>query len=142
MVAQSCPTLCNPMDYSLQGSSVHGTFQTRYWSGLPFPSPGDLSHPAIEPRSPALPAGSLPSEPPGKPSSILGWMINNMVALTELSSYSIKYVPPSPVGSVPGWERSPGEGNGNPVQYSCLEIPWAEEPGRLQSMGSQNAGHD
>ena len=38
-----------------------------YWSGLPFPSPGDLSNPAIEPGSPALQAEALPSEPPGKP---------------------------------------------------------------------------
>ena len=35
-----------------------------YWSGLPFPSPGDLSDPVIEPRSPALQADTLPSEPP------------------------------------------------------------------------------
>ena len=34
------------------------------------------------------------------------------------------------------------EGNGNPLQYSCLEIPWAEEPGRLQSMASWRVGHD
>ncbi|KAI4548704.1 hypothetical protein MG293_001034 [Ovis ammon polii] len=51
-VAQSCPTLCDPMDCSLPGSSVHGIFQ--YWSGLSFPSPGDLPNPRIEPRSPAL----------------------------------------------------------------------------------------
>ena len=38
-----------------------------YWSGLPFPSPGDLPDPEIEPRSPALRADTLPSEPPGKP---------------------------------------------------------------------------
>ena len=42
-----------------------------YWSGLPFPSPGDLPNPAIEPRSPTLQADALPSEedalPPGKP---------------------------------------------------------------------------
>ena len=37
-----------------------------YWSGLSFPSPGDLPDPGIEPRSPALQADSLPSEPPGK----------------------------------------------------------------------------
>ena len=36
------------------------------WSGLPFPSPGDLPDPGIEPRSPALQADALPSEPPGK----------------------------------------------------------------------------
>ena len=38
-----------------------------YWSGLPFPSPGDLPDPGIEPRSPALQADALPFEPPGKP---------------------------------------------------------------------------
>ena len=37
-----------------------------YWGGLPFPSPGDLSHPETEPTSPALQADSLPSKPPGK----------------------------------------------------------------------------
>ena len=40
--------------------------------------------------------------------------------------------------SMPGLGRSPGEGNGTPLQYSFLEIPWMEEPGRLQSMGSQS----
>ena len=38
-----------------------------YWSGEPFPSPGGLPNPGIKPRSPALEAGPLPSEPPGKP---------------------------------------------------------------------------
>ena len=38
-----------------------------YWSGLPFPSPGDLPDPGIKPRSPALQADALTSEPPGKP---------------------------------------------------------------------------
>ena len=38
-----------------------------YWSGLPFPSPGDLPHPGIEPRSPALQADALTSQPAGKP---------------------------------------------------------------------------
>ena len=38
-----------------------------YWSGLPFPSPGDLPDPEIEPRSPTLQAGTLTSEPSGKP---------------------------------------------------------------------------
>ena len=46
------------------------------------------------------------------------------------------------LGSIPGLGRSPGEGNGNPLQYSCLEIPWTEEPGGLQSMGSLRVGHD
>ena len=41
--------------------------------------------------------------------------------------------------SIPGLVRSPGEGNGTPLQYSCLEIPWTEEPGGLQSMGPQKS---
>ena len=39
--------------------------------------------------------------------------------------------------SIPGSERSPGEGIGNPLQYSFLEIPWTEGPGKLQSIGLQ-----
>ena len=45
-------------------------------------------------------------------------------------------------GWFPGPGRSPGEGQGNPLQYSCLEHPWTEEPGGLQSMGSHRVGHD
>ena len=45
-----------------------------YWSGLPFSSPADLPNPWIEPKSPALQADSLPSEPPGKPSRYIGWV--------------------------------------------------------------------
>ena len=44
-----------------------GFSRQEYWSGLPFPSPGDLPNPGIEPRSPALEADALTSEPPGKP---------------------------------------------------------------------------
>ena len=42
-------------------------FRQEYWSGKPFPSPGDLPNPGTEPSAPALQADSLPSEPPGKP---------------------------------------------------------------------------
>ena len=42
-------------------------------------------------------------------------------------------------GLIPGLGRSPEEGNGTPLQYSCLENPWTEEPGRLQSMGLQKS---
>ena len=44
-----------------------GFFRQEYWSWLPFPFPGDLPDPGIEPRSPALQADSLPTEPLGKP---------------------------------------------------------------------------
>ena len=42
------------------------------------------------------------------------------------------------LGSIPGSGRSPGERNGNPLQYTCWKISWTEEPARLQSMGSQS----
>ena len=67
LVVQSCMTLCDPMDFSPPGSSVHGISRQEYWSGLPFPSPVDLPNPGIKPGSPELQADSLPSEPPGKP---------------------------------------------------------------------------
>ena len=50
-----------------QASLSMGFSRQEYWSGLPFPSPGDLSNPGIEPGSPALEADTLTSEPPGKP---------------------------------------------------------------------------
>ena len=65
LVAQSCPTLCDSMNCSLPGSSVHGIFQARILERVLFPSPGDLPDPWNEPGSPALQADSLPSEPPG-----------------------------------------------------------------------------
>ena len=62
-----------------------GFSRQEYWSGVPFPSPGDLPDPGIEPGSPAFQADALTSEPPGNPGSILGS------------------------------GRSPGKGNGNPL---------------------------
>ena len=46
------------------------------------------------------------------------------------------------MGLIPVLGRSPGVGSGNPLQYSCLKIPWTEEPGGLQSTGLQRVGHD
>ena len=66
-VAQSCPTLCDPWTVAYQAPPSMGFSRQGCWSGLPFPSPGDLPDPGIEPGSPALQADALPSEPPGKP---------------------------------------------------------------------------
>ena len=57
LVTQSCPTLCDTMDCSSPDSSVVGFTCQEYWSGLPFPSPGDLPNPGTEPMSPALAGG-------------------------------------------------------------------------------------
>ena len=56
LVTQLCLTFYDPLDCSLLGSSVQRIFQQKYWSGLPFPTPGDLSDPGIEPTSPVSPA--------------------------------------------------------------------------------------
>ena len=69
-----------------------GFSRQEYWSGLPFPSPGDLPNPGVEPGSPTLQADTLPSEPPGKSCSI------------------------------PGSGRPPGEGIGYPLQYSWASL--------------------
>ena len=61
LAAQSCPTLCNPMDCSLPGSSVHGILQARIFQWVYMPSPEDLPNPGIDPDP-----DSLLYEPPGK----------------------------------------------------------------------------
>ena len=55
-----------PWTVAYQASLSVGFSRQEYWSGLPFPSPGDLPDPGIKPRSPTLQANTLPSEPPGK----------------------------------------------------------------------------
>ena len=54
LVTQSCPILCDPMNCSPQAPLSMKFSRQEYWSGLPFPYPGDLPNPGIEPRSPAL----------------------------------------------------------------------------------------
>ena len=56
-----------PWTVAYQAPPSMGFSRQAYWSGLPFPSPGDLPDPGIEPRSPALQVDTLTSEPPGKP---------------------------------------------------------------------------
>ena len=69
-VAQSCPTLCDPLDCSPPGSSVCGISQARIQEWLPFPPPGDLPDPGTEPASPALAGRFFSTAPPGKPQVI------------------------------------------------------------------------
>ena len=56
LVAKSCSTLVTTWTVALQVSGSMGFLRQEYWSGLPFPSPGDFSNPGIESRSPALQA--------------------------------------------------------------------------------------
>ena len=66
LVAHSCLTLCDPMDYSLPGSTVCGIFQARTLKWVPCASPVDLPNSGTEPMSPILWANSLPTKPPGQ----------------------------------------------------------------------------
>ena len=67
LVAKLCPTLETPWTVACRAPLSMGFSRQEYWSGLPFPSPGDLPNPGIEPRFPALQADSLPTELWGKP---------------------------------------------------------------------------
>ena len=67
LVAQSCPNLCDLIDCSLTGSSVHGILQTRILEWVAISSPGDLPNLGIELESPALTGGFFTSEPPERP---------------------------------------------------------------------------
>ena len=90
-VAQSCPTLCDPMDCNPPGSSVYGIFRQKCWRDLTSPSPGDLPDPGIEPGSPALRADALPLSHQG--SSIIPWTArrSNQSILKEISpEYSLE----------------------------------------------------
>ena len=65
-----------------------------YWSGLPFPSPGDLPNPGIEPRSPALETDALPYEPPGKPYQVLRPVnFQKLGLVSRLSTQSLLIIP-------------------------------------------------
>ena len=68
-----------PWTAAYQAPPSMGFSRQEYWSGLPFPSPGDLPDPGIESRSPTLQADALTSEPPGKPSNEEGVIISTLL---------------------------------------------------------------
>ena len=100
--------------YSLPGSSVHGIFQARIleWVNISFSRGSSWPRDWTRVR---LQSDDLPSELLGK--LILAATIKSG---TSLVAQMLKYLPGNP-GSIPGLRRSPGEGNGNPLQHSCLE---------------------
>ena len=78
------------------------------WSGLPFPSPGDLPNPGIEPVSPALQADAF-----------ITWATREVV----VKKHTCQCRDERDTGWIPGLGRSPRRRHGNPLQYSCLENP-------------------
>ena len=110
-----------------------------YWSGLTFPSPGDLPDPGVEPRSPTMQAHAYTvwaTRGTGLPWQLSWWRIrlgwDDPLEKGKATHSSILDFPGGSDGKasaynagdpglIPGLGRSSGEGNGDPVQYSCLE---------------------
>ena len=97
---QLCPTLGNPMDCNCQNPPSMGFPRQEYWSGLPFPFPGDLPNQGIGPGSPTLLAASLLSKPQGG----LRWSISAIRVVSILWNSAFKWVyfffSPLPVASL------------------------------------------
>ena len=89
-VAQSCLTLCNPMDCSLPGFSVHGIFQARTLEWVAIFFSRYLPNPGIKPRSPALQADALPSEPSEKPKQVKVKAIQSCLTLCNPVDYTVQ----------------------------------------------------
>ena len=116
-VTQSCPTLCDSVGSSPQGSSVCGILQQEYWSGLPCPSPRDRKYGSC--------LGKCPLEP-----SLVAQTIKRLPTMWETEVRSL------------GWEDPLEKEMATHSSTLAWKIPWMEEHGRLQSMGSQRIGHD
>ena len=80
-----------PLEYCLQGSISMGFSRQKYWSGQPFPSPGDLPNPGIKPRFPSLQADSSPSEPPGKPCLIYNMSLIKLLMPSPKPALSVVF---------------------------------------------------
>ena len=168
-----------------------GFFRQEYWSGLPFPSPGDLPNPGIKPGSPTLQADTLQSEPPGKTPWRRAWQPKNKIFIQSQNTFlQINYkrkgyftvkklcntmlhifrfytyihththththkgaslvaqMVNNPPAMQEAWVQSLGQEDplekGMTTHSSILawRIPWTEEPGGLQSTGSQRVGHN
>ena len=123
-VTKLCPTLVTPWTKVCQAHLSMGFTRQEYWSGLSFPSPGDLADPGIEPLSCTgrpSPAGSVRKESSCNAGDCL--LIQEM-------------------DSIPGLGRSPGEGNGNPLQYSSLGNPMDRLAWWAIVDGVTRLGHD
>ena len=130
---------------------------------MPFPSPGDLPDPGIEPRAPALWADALPSEPPGKPKGKaslgfgkLEWISpeadhQTVTFLVQVWLWDVASLVAQRLKRLPAmwetWVQSLGQEDplvkdGNPLHYSCLEKSIDGGACRLQSMSLQRVRHD
>ena len=141
LVAKLCPTLCNRMDCSPPGSSAPWDIpRQEYWSGLPFLLQGILLTQQSTPYLLHWQVHSVPLSHQGSPQKA---SYNGFITVKFQRTEKKNYVPQKRVSCFKSTSRnSCREGNGTPLQYSCLENPMDGEPGRLQSMGSLRVGHD
>ena len=96
-----------PVDYSLPSSSSMGFSRQEYWRGLPFPSPGDLPNPGIEPRSPTLQADALTSAPPGNPLNTRIQVLTSKISRVEKK---------------PGWKKKGEEAGGGAERGGLTDL--------------------
>ena len=104
---------------------------------MPFPSPGDLPNPGIEPGSPSFQADALTSKPPEKQISQILYMASQVAQMVK----RLPAMRETQVRSL-GWEDPLEKEMATHSSILAWKIPWTEEPGRLQSMGSPRVGHD
>ena len=154
---QLCPTLCNPINHSLPGSSVHGILQARIleWVAMPF-SPAGVCAQSLQ-LCPTL-CNPMDCSAPGSSvhgilqARILEWVASSreegIQLITVRASLGAQMVKDPPTMQET-WARSLGREDpleeGMATLHSSIlawRIPWTEEPGGLQSMGSQRVGHD
>ena len=85
LVAESCPSLLwPPWPAAHQAPLSLGFLRREYWSGLPFPSPGDLPNPGTEPKYPPLAGGFFITEPPGSPCWSIYFITKRLLSVQEL----------------------------------------------------------
>ena len=130
LLTKLCPTLCKPMDCSPPGSSVHGISQARILESVAISSSIKSKQRVTEKKAACLspPQSPRPSSNASSSGRLPQWLRNKESACSA-----------GDMGSIPGSGRFPGEGSGNPLQYSCLENPmdggawWATVHGVTQS---------
>ena len=135
LVPQSCLTLCDPMDCSLPGSSVHGILQARILERVAIPFSRDLLDPGIEPRSPVFRQILYHLNHQRSPYLYLYLYIPDfMVAQTVKRLLTMQETRVWSLGREDPLEKEMA------THSSTLawKIPWTEEPGRLQSIGLQS----
>ena len=130
LVTQSCPTLVTTWIVARQAHLSMGFPRREYWSGLPFPPPGNLPDPGIKLSSPALQVDSLPAEPSRSSINIQIYMY---MGLPRWLSGKEAACQSGDTGLIFGSGRTPGKGKG-----IAWKLPWTEERGGLLYKGWQS----